>query len=714
MAVVMRLGFCLGRVAAGFLVFQGCGGGSPAAPDGGAGTGGAAAAGGSHGGGGAGTNVGGAAGSGAGGQAGASAGGNAGANTGGNAGANTGGNAGASAGGVGGAAGTSAGGASGVTGTAGAPAPTCGGAFGWGASAFAVLSPDTTLVALFSPPSHLEVRTWPDDTLVAAISNGIYGVTSLAFSGDGTQVVGATADGVKIWKVSDGSLVTTISGLANATMLATSANGGVVAAGFSFGTIYGWQSSDPTTIATVLATSTALHGVAVSPDGSAIAATYTISQGLSQDTRATAWPPLGGTAIWDHDYAAGGANRLAFSADGTLVAIGEVNGTISLYDNAPSGTLVRTVAGFDPWQFSPDGTALVGTANNAGAMVPAIFHVGDGTLARAYPTPSMGTLLAIGAGPNFAVRSVDLTASGFGFAESGVRVGSQNGTFTPSAQYVAVSPDGHTVASVAENGNQVSVWNADTLAQTLTHPGGGPIAFGPDGTLFQANGTHLVHYPNGQAPVDVDTKVTIDALAVAPSGLTVALGNADNTATLRDATTGVMVSTLWDFNDGHTAPVTAIAFSHDGATVATGSADKTIKLWTAATAAFVRTVSGAQGTIDSLAFTSDGARLLSADGNGDLRLWKVADGTSASKLHLTTPNIQTALSPDDATVYVASLTLSQYHLADWSALPDLPGHTSGIDAVALSADGKRLVSGSGMRNGGVAANDGTARLDCLP
>jgi WD40 repeat protein len=133
---------------------------------------------------------------------------------------------------------------------------------------------------------------------------------------------------------------------------------------------------------------------------------------------------------------------------------------------------------------------------------------------------------------------------------------------------VAVSPDGHTLAS-ANTDHTIRLWSLTTDA---AHPA--PL------------GQPLTGHTNG-----------VNGLAFSPDGHTLASGRTDTTVRLWNLTDPAHSVPLGPPLTGHTAAVVSVAFSPDGHTLASGGDDHTIRLWNVDTAL---PLTGHTNTVDTV------------------------------------------------------------------------------------------------------------------
>lgn len=151
---------------------------------------------------------------------------------------------------------------------------------------------------------------------------------------------------------------------------------------------------------------------------------------------------------------------------------------------------------------------------------------------------------------------------------------------------------------------------------------------------------------------------------------------------------------------GHQGPITALAFSPDGATLATGGKDRTVRIWDLRTGRPRHVLTGHASTIGALAFSPDGLQLVSSTGvdvvagEQPVRVWDVATGgllrtfpvDASPALAVHPAGAEAALASADDVVIVETAT--------GRTVQTLQGHSHLVQALASSADGRLLVSGS--------------------
>jgi WD40 repeat protein len=269
----------------------------------------------------------------------------------------------------------------------GAPAILWQQADGAGTVAF---SPSGQLVASAGGGTTIRLRRAADGVLVRSITDKS-GINSVVFSPDGTLLADGRTNGsssnLKLFRVADGTLVQTLAGHSNATRsVAFSPNGALLASGGDDRTAKLWRVSDGALLRT-LSVGTRVRSVAFSPGGQLLATGEAGSVAL--------WNVSTGALVRTLTGFADQVMSVAFSPDGSKVAGGSLDGTIRVWlvangalslrlalpPSTPNGS-VTSIA------FSPNGFSLL-SGNDEVSPSPEhgtlrFWRVSDGALLKLY------------------------------------------------------------------------------------------------------------------------------------------------------------------------------------------------------------------------------------------------------------------------------------------------------------------------------------------
>ena len=252
------------------------------------------------------------------------------------------------------------------------------------------------------------------------------------------------------------------------------------------------------------------------------------------------------------------------------------------------------------------------------------------------------------------------------------------------------------------------------------------LAYTPDGTrLITAGGDGVIVWDarNGRRKQEIaGHDRSVHAVVVLPDGKRVVAGGKGDAILLSDLATGGVIRRF----EGHTGFVECLAVSPDGKRIASGSSnwvrkergDLTVRVWDAETGeelwrADPPPTDNGFGSVRQILFTADGSRVLSMHvaGEDGISLWDAATGELLRRFSGQHSSIKSAaLSPDGRTlatghdaVWVKELrwddpqnaVVRLWDLESGEELRRLVGHAGGVQSVAFSADGARLLTCSG-------------------
>lgn len=461
---------------------------------------------------------------------------------------------------------------------------------------------------------------------------------------------------------------------------------------------------------------TFLHGhrgqvgqVAFSPNGQLLASGD--SQGQIRLWDVTTAQMLG-EPLAEHGDTIGG---LAFSPDGQLLASSDAEGRILLWNVSGRSILAQS---FDEghtdavWQlaFSPNGQTLA-SAGGDGQII--LWDLSG--------NQELGQSLR---GHDRGVNAIAFSPNGQTLASGGddrtvvlwdVSGGQPRAFLTGHTGWVssvAYSPDGQILASAGGDGT-IRLWDAitgDALSGAIqAHDG--PITglvFSPNGQVLASAGwdqTLRLWNPFNGRPLDQPLTghgTSVFSLDFSPTGDTLASGGSDGQVILwRVSRQQQLAQPL----QGHNNWVDALAFSPDGQTLASGSWDNAIILWDVLTGERRGSpLLGHSAPVTSLAFDPAGEILVSGGDDGQLYVWDMTTNVARAELGVE-GSIQTlSVSPDGQMLVAGGTegTILRWDLQTLRAItPTITAHSASLRRLAFSPDGTTLAS---------AGDDGAVRL----
>jgi WD40 repeat protein len=535
--------------------------------------------------------------------------------------------------------------------------------------------------------------------LPALRGHGEY-VTGICFSTDGKQLASASADSIRIWNIGTGKEVLQCKSHGPGSVaLAFAPDGRMLASAGSDGSLRFLDAMTGKELRR-LQSARATRWLAFSPDGQRLAA--------AGPTRAPVlWDVKTGAEATGFQGPRVPVQALAFSPNGKVLAFGLATGELILLDAAsgrqlhslrprghvseyvtqtPDGALHHTVVGqtdlVTALAFAPDSTRLAAVATDHSLRVWDVAG-GKRVLPKEYAAIialAFGhdgrTLLAVGddhrvrtwdsvaakivhefAFPPFHRRGIVLSPNGRTLAVNdfgGSLVHMHDLTSRPenrrmivmeehasiprrSAMALGVSADGHTLATADFQG--LLLWDVAGLkiagspnaTPASTYPWA--IAFAPDGRTIAVGNTteppYLYDLAKGRRLPKCQGRRGGDGMPVfSPDGRTVYQGCEDRYLYLWETSTGKFRGPLLELQNGGAA---VLAVSPDGLTLASAGFDHIIYLWDPRAGKMLGRLSRHNEVVKALAFSPDGKRLASGSVDGTIAIWELPERTEPAQ-----------------------------------------------------------------------------------
>ena len=265
---------------------------------------------------------------------------------------------------------------------------------------------------------------------------------------------------------------------------------------------------------------------------------------------------------------------------------------------------------------------------------------------------------------------------------------------------IALTQDGQTL--VSSGLNTIKIWNLktrqlknnikDAHADKIT-----TLAISPNDEILVSGSTDktikIWDLKNSKLLKDIlGHNGQLNTVAISPDGQTLVSVGSDKLMKLWNIQTGSRILTRLPDKESE---VNALAFSRDGETLFTGSSDGTIRLWDPSTLTRRQTLQGHTQAVNAIAISPDNQILASGSNDGTIKLWDFNTRKEKTVIKANVGKVKALVfSADSQTIACSGDKITIWNLITKEKIQTFFGHSQQISSLAITPDGKTLISGS--------------------